>query len=253
MDNHFKIFIPFYNVERWAPYTIKSVMRQEYKNFQCILVDDMSTDRSCDVIESLIKDDDRFVLVKNKEKKYVIENMCLAFDLVKPNKEDVVVVLDGDDWFAGKTVLSILDETYNKEQCWLTYGSYVEYPSMTVGKFAKKIPEQVIEQNAIRRFQWVTGHLQTFKFGLWQNLDKEKSFKEPNSPHKDHHFMYGWDLAWMIPLVELAGKKSHYIADILYVYNRENPLNCDKVKHSQQLLTEQTVRSMARYNPLEKL
>ena len=95
--------------------------------------------------------------------------------------------------------------------------------------------------------------MQTFKFGLWQNLDKEKSFKEPNSPHKDHHFMYGWDLAWMIPLVELAGKKSHYIADILYVYNRENPLNCDKVKHSQQLLTEQTVRSMARYNPLEKL
>jgi len=253
VSNHFKIFIPFYNVRKWAPYTIGSVMRQDYENFQCILVDDLSTDGSVDVVKNLIKDDDRFVLIENEEKKYVIENMCAALEESKPDKEDIIVVLDGDDWFAGKNVLSVLDDVYNREKCWLTYGSYIEYPSMVVGKFAKQIPEEVINHNDIRRYQWVTGHLQTFKYGLWENLDKEKSFKEPNSPDKEHHFMYGWDLAWMIPLVELAGHKSHYISDILYVYNRENPLNCDKIRHDQQLLTEQIVRSMAKYNPLERL
>ena len=65
--------------------------------------------------------------------------------------------------------------------------------------------------------------------------------------------MYGWDLAWMLPLVELAGDKSFFIEDILYVYNRSNPLNCDKENHMTQLKTEQTVRNMLPYQPLEEL
>tara|TARA_R100000008_G_C3587283_1_gene173502 strand:+ start:5739 stop:6500 length:762 start_codon:yes stop_codon:yes gene_type:complete len=253
MNSHFKIFIPFYNVENWIIRTVRSVKGQDYANFECILVDDMSTDKSVEILEKEISDDDRFKLIKNTEKKYVIENMYAAFELCKPDKEDIVVVLDGDDWFSRRNILSTLKETYDKENCWFTYGSYVEYPSMHVGKFAKPIPEQIIHTNSIRQYPWVTGHLQTFKYGLWQNINKNKSFKEPNDPNKEHHFMYGWDLAWVIPLVELAGKRAHYISDILYVYNRENPLNCDKIKHQQQLLTEQTVRSMEKYEPLEVL
>ena len=253
MNNHFKIFIPFYNVEDWIIRTVRSVKGQDYKDFECILVDDMSTDSSVHILEREIQNDDRFKLIKNTQKKYVIENMYTAFDLCVPKKEDIIVVLDGDDWFARRNILSTLKETYDKEQCWLTYGSYIEYPSMTVGKFAKQIPEEVIHTNSIRQYPWVTGHLQTFKYGLWENVDKSKSFREPSEPNKEHHFMYGWDLAWVIPLVELAGKRAHYISDILYVYNRENPLNCDKIKHRQQLLTEQMVRNMEKYKPLEAL
>ena len=42
--------------------------------------------------------------------------------------EDVVVCLDGDDWLNGEGVFSRLNEIYEKEDCWLTYGSYMQYP-----------------------------------------------------------------------------------------------------------------------------
>ena len=105
---HFKIIVPFYNVEKWILNCIRSVKLQEYKNFQCILVDDISTDNTVSVIEKEIENDNRFVLLKNEKKCFALENIYNAIQFSNPNDEDVIVTLDGDDWFASKKVLDIL-------------------------------------------------------------------------------------------------------------------------------------------------
>ena len=163
------------------------------------------------------------------------------------------MILDGDDWFARKDVLSILNKTYNKEECWLTYGSYIEYPSNIRGKFASKVPEHIIENNLFRNSPWMTSHLRTWKYGLWEEVDQQRSFTEPDVIDADNHFANCWDLAYMFPLLELAGPKIHFIQDIMYVYNRQNPLNVDKLDHNLQLVMEQKIRNMEKYSPLESL
>tara|TARA_R100000008_G_C3561103_1_gene156222 strand:+ start:39 stop:803 length:765 start_codon:yes stop_codon:yes gene_type:complete len=253
MNNHFKIFIPFYNVEDWITQTIRSVKGQNYGDYECILVDDMSTDNSVKIAEQEIDKDERFKIIKNTEKKYALRNLCDTIKEFKPKDSDIVVILHGDDWLANRDSLSILNDNYNISDCWLTYGSYVEYPSKARGKFSIKVPDQIIETNTIRSVQWMTSHLQTFKYGLWKHIDQERSFKEPDEPNKEHHFPFAWDLAWMFPLVELAGKKIRFIPDILYVYNRANPLNVDKVERQLQLMTENKIRSMKPYNPLKTI
>ena len=80
--------------------TIKSVQLQDYKDFECILIDDISTDKSAYMAEKEIADDDRFTVVKNEEKKYVLRNISDAISLSKPSKDDIIVILDGEDWFA---------------------------------------------------------------------------------------------------------------------------------------------------------
>ena len=61
MNNlHFKIIVPMYNVEEWVETTIQSVKEQTYKNYQCVLVDDMSTDGTVKTVRKLIKGDKRF-------------------------------------------------------------------------------------------------------------------------------------------------------------------------------------------------
>ena len=57
----------------------------------------------------------------------------------------------------------------------------------------------------------------------------------------------------MFPLLELAGPRIFFVPDILYVYNRQNPLNVDKIDHNMQLLMEQKIRNMEKYNPLKNL
>jgi len=252
VDNHFKIIIPFYNVEDWIKKTIRSVKLQDYENFECILIDDISTDKTVQILEREINGDSRFKLIRNQVKKYPLKNINEALSLSAPANENIVVILHGDDWLAKKDVLSTLNSTYNSEECWLTYGSYVEYPSMQRGKFAKKVPDLVIKENIIRQVEWMTSHLQTFKYALWKNIDQDKSFKKDDDG-QTCDFMNAWDLAWTYPLFELAGSKSHFISDVLYVYNRDNPLNADKVDHEIQLINERKIRNMERYRPLEKL
>ena len=77
---NFKIIIPMYNVEDWVESTIESVLNQTYQNYQCIIVDDISTDQSLDVVQNLIKNDNRFFIIKNKEKKYALRNIVEAIE-----------------------------------------------------------------------------------------------------------------------------------------------------------------------------
>ncbi len=109
MNNKFKIIVAFYNVEKWIQLTLRSVQKQDYGNFQCILVDDISTDDSLKKAEELVGRDKRFKIIKNNVKKYVLNNICFAIEEAKPNREDIIVILDGDDWFAKKNVLSTLN------------------------------------------------------------------------------------------------------------------------------------------------
>ena len=111
-NTHFKIIVPNYNNEKWIKYCLKSVIKQEYENYQCIIIDDMSTDSSVNIIENIIKNDDRFILVKNTEKKLALRNIYEAIVLSNPSQEDVVITLDGDDWLLGNNVLDYLNRQY---------------------------------------------------------------------------------------------------------------------------------------------
>ena len=209
MSNHFKIIIPFYNVEKWIGLTVKSVKAQKYTNFQCIVVNDISTDNSLEVVKNVIDGDSRFVLIDNKEKAYALKNIYDAIEYSSPSPEDIIITLDGDDWLASADVLSYLSDFYDKKRCWLTYGSYAEYPSGIKGKFARQIPEDIIRMSSYRTSQWMTSHLRTFKYHLWNNIDV-KDMKDESGKF----YQMTWDLSFMFPMLEMSGNKHKYIDEI---------------------------------------
>lgn len=237
----FKVIVPLYNVEKWIDKCIKSIKIQDYENFECILIDDISTDNSVDVIMSIIKDDNRFSLIQNKEKKFALRNIYEAIEISGKDSEDIIVTLDGDDWFATKKVLSTLNEIYNDYRCLMTYGSYIEFPSMQKGKFCQQIPTNVIKEGSYRKTQWLSSHLRTFKRCLWNSIKKEDLQKD------GEFYRMTWDMAFMFPMLEMAGPLAIHISKPLYVYNRQNPLNDDKVNHRLQLETESLIRSKQKY------
>jgi glycosyltransferase involved in cell wall biosynthesis len=242
MSNHFKIIVPFYNVEEWIGKCIKSVQLQNHENFQCILVDDMSTDDSYENAKNMIASDDRFLLVKNKQKKYALKNIFDAIILSGTDEDDIIIPLDGDDWLSNKRVLSILSEKYRHKKCLMTYGSYIEYPSLQKGNFCKPIQEQTIKENTYRKERWVSSHLRTFKRHLWNNINIE-DLEDENG----EFYRMTWDMAFMFPMLEMSGPLALHIPDILYIYNRKNPLNDDKVDHRLQLETEVKIREKRAY------
>ena len=247
MSVFFNIVVPFYNVEGWIARNIRSIKAQEYQNYRVVLVNDMSTDDTIKVIKNEVRDSDKFSLIHTGQNGGALNSTKVGIDFLKPKDEDVIIVLDGDDWFSRPDSLSIVAETYEKTNCLMTYGSYIEYPRNIRGKFSRQVPEEVLKSKNFRQSQWMTSHLRTFKYILWRHI-KEQDFL--NSEGKVYS-MAG-DLPVMFPMLEMAEERSRFIEEIIHVYNRNNPLNEDKVNHPLQLSIEAEVRNKPRYPRLEE-
>lgn len=63
------IIIPFYNVEKYIDRCIKSVKTQTFTDFECILIDDKSTDNTFFKAKKAIGIDSRFRIIQHKENK----------------------------------------------------------------------------------------------------------------------------------------------------------------------------------------
>ena len=71
MPNHFKIIVPFYNVEDWIKICIRSIKAQSYTNFQCILIDDLSDDNTEEIVKKY------FVFLSKRYRKLYPKNNSL--------------------------------------------------------------------------------------------------------------------------------------------------------------------------------
>jgi glycosyltransferase involved in cell wall biosynthesis len=68
-DPFVTIVIPTFNRSSFITNTLLSVQKQTYQNWECIIVDDFSTDDTKSVVEKIIDGDKRFKFITNQRKK----------------------------------------------------------------------------------------------------------------------------------------------------------------------------------------
>lgn len=238
------IITPFYNVEKWISKNIEMLKQQTHTDFRCVLVDDLSTDKSFDVCRDIINNDQRFILIKNKEKKYALKNIIDSINILGLSDEEIIVTIDGDDWLYDKFVLEKVNKIYEIKKILLTYGNYLNYPTNTLGH-CSPYPKHVIDNNSYRQDNWRASHLRTFKYKLWKNI-KQEDFLDEEAKFLD----VTWDLAFMFPMLEMSGGKFHCFREPLYVYNRQNDINDYKIKLQRQRFYETYIRRKNRYERL---
>tara|TARA_R110002020_G_scaffold94270_2_gene227049 strand:- start:1523 stop:3142 length:1620 start_codon:yes stop_codon:yes gene_type:complete len=239
----FHFIIPGYNVTNWIERLVSSIQRQEYENYSVTYIDDMSTDNTSIVYQELTSNNKKFKIIENKKKNYALKNISNAIDSLKDSqKEDVIIVLDADDWLSSPQVLSYLNSVYQDDDCWMTYGSYMYYPFGDEGVEPSDYPEEIIKNNMYREDDWRATHLRTFKKKLWVEINQQDFIDEDGEYYK-----MAYDQAMMLPMLEMAREKAKYIPEILHVYNRANALNVDKIKQQQQYKTMLRIRKKNRY------
>lgn len=99
------VIIPVYNVEEFIFRTVESVMNQDYKNIEIILVDDGSPDNSAKIIDELAKKDDRITCV-HKENGGVSSARNAGLKIASG---EYVTFIDGDDWVEPKYISYLLN------------------------------------------------------------------------------------------------------------------------------------------------
>jgi glycosyltransferase involved in cell wall biosynthesis len=86
------VFVPVHNRERYVSDAIQSILAQSYGDFELLLVDDGSTDRSVEVMRSF--DDPRIRIVENGENLGIPRTRNRGLELARG---EYIALLDSDD------------------------------------------------------------------------------------------------------------------------------------------------------------
>ncbi|MDH2206337.1 glycosyltransferase family 2 protein [Empedobacter falsenii] len=96
MKNLVSIIIPNYNRANLIGETLDSIVGQTYENWECIIVDDGSTDNSIEVIKTFEEKDPRFKLYLRPKDYPKGANACRNIGMEK-SVGDYVIFFDSDD------------------------------------------------------------------------------------------------------------------------------------------------------------
>jgi glycosyltransferase involved in cell wall biosynthesis len=241
------IITPFWNAENYVSRCITSMATQQYHNYQVILIDDASTDRSAEVAQLTINScpdhiKQRFQLWRNKERRGAVFNQYQALSWAKANldPQTIVMLLDGDDWLVNRNdVFGLINQQISKS-VQFSYGSCWSVADQ-IPLIAQAYPPKVRQTKSYRthRFNWIIPytHLRTFRLHLfdhsleteWKNADGE-------------WLTAGGDVATFYSLIERADPSAVItISDVIVNYNDSNPLNDYKVNAELQNITAHEV------------
>ncbi|HSX11966.1 MAG TPA: glycosyltransferase family A protein [Rhabdochlamydiaceae bacterium] len=248
-EKPFVIIVPSYNNSAFVEKNLRSIFTQSYKNYRVLYIDDHSADDTYLKAKKLITElqqTQRTTLVRNEQNQGALANLYNAIHSCQDH--EIVVLVDGDDFLAHEHVLSILNQTYQDNSVWMTYGNFLDYPTYQQNPVrCKELPDGVIRRGSFRKHEWVTTHLRTFYASLFKKIDLH------DMVHRGRFFPMGWDLAFMMPLLEMSGPHVRFIKDTLYLYNRNNPISDHRVNFQFQQECADAVRKKQPYKRLQEL
>ena len=226
--------ITAYNTQKYVPALVASLARQTVRDWRAVFVDDASTDSTLRRLKSQVASSaltEKLVVVENPQRRYKARNVYHALKTYG-SSEDIVVMLDGDDWLAHESALEILSKEYQR-------GWDVVWSNWRGSDGAAGSSYHLNPLISPRLQPFVTSHLFSFKKSLFDAV-------EPADLQDDAGawFEAGCDVAVAWPVLEQTVRRKH-IENVLYVYNRENPLNTDKIgQQYREYANEAQVRNL---------
>lgn len=103
----FSIIIPVYNIEKYIGYCLETVLSQNFKNYEIVLVDDGSLDGSLKICRMYEKEyPDMFnIICKTNGGLSDARNYGVQYA-----KGEYIIFLDGDDFWSSNNMLSAIDQ-----------------------------------------------------------------------------------------------------------------------------------------------
>ena len=225
--NKFHIVCTSFNNEKWTEACLSSILNQTYTNYQILFIDDCSIDNTYEIATEIAKDYDQLTVIKNKYRRRRAYNIMMFNDIIPKDNEDIITFVDGDDWLYDETILEKINNEYENNDYWMTYGQFVIWPLGNKTKtHGTKYSDDVINNNLFRQDIWRASHLRTFKWFLYKNINKN-DIKDNNN----NYYTMCEDLITSFACLEMSPKEKIGVIDyITYIYNGDIE-NRNKIKN----------------------
>lgn len=219
MGNHLvlSVIVPIYNAAEFLPQCIESILKQSYKNFELLLVDDGSTDESLKICEAYTQKDSRIRLIQKNNG-----------GLVSARKEglkyaggEYIGFVDADDWIDSNMYQCLCDAAIQHEADIVIADNVVNFPRRTLkvtqgikpGIYNKQMMKEIIYPNLMFCRE-------TYQLGISPSLCTKICRKSLLTPHLlsvEDCIQGGEDAACMYPCL-LQAQKLVYVQNC-YAYH----------------------------------
>jgi glycosyltransferase involved in cell wall biosynthesis len=234
--------------EEYIAKCLASLQSQRWRHWEAYVTVDACEDRTYPVALEIAAGDARIHVHRNTERLYSMRNLIAAVERSCASSDDIVVVLDGDDWLATDEALSIVASTYEQTDCWMTYGSWISNDPEHQGMPRGLWPAYAEGETRFRELPWLGTALRTWKRWLW-NLIDPRDFRDAEG----RFLKITEDQAVLLPMLEMSGtEKARHIPDVLMIYNRLTPHACGKVAYKEMITTAAWLRTKPPYAKLER-
>jgi len=209
------ILVPFRNPGDYIVDCVNSILAQQYTHYEVYLLDDNSDDHSFELIQELLEATDHFHYVKREKRMGALANLHKGLTEIPLQDDDIIAIVDGDDYLFGEYSLQILNYTYNDESTQLTYGQFID----SYGNLGSISPYTEEEFKNLRASPWKATHLKTFKHHLFKNFLRKDPACQNLKTEYGLFYPSTYDMAIMFPLIEIAGyEHCTYIPNVRYCY-----------------------------------
>jgi glycosyltransferase involved in cell wall biosynthesis len=195
---------------------LSSVRAQSFASWEAFVTVDPCGDDTWKHAVAAAKRDPRIHLHRNKIRRYSMHNLIRAIVRSKADHEDVIASLDGDDWLSDRDALRLIADTYERYDCWVTYGSWVSNVVGPSGRPDGLWPAYPDDTTDFRRNRFLGTAVRTWKKWLWDHLRDADLRGESGE-----YVKVSEDQMIMIPLLEMCGTaRSRHIAAPIMTYNK---------------------------------
>lgn len=202
------LIIPVYNVENFLVRALDSVKSQTFKNFEVIIVDDGSTDKSLEIAKKYCDENENFRLIQQENKgPGAARNAAL-----KISRGEYIGFMDSDDYLEPEFLESLYSAAVNSDADIACCNFNLYYPEKDIKIYMpfNSLPGVYSKTTALRKLILDMG----IHYFVWNKLSKRKIFFENDVQFDD---MYFEDIATS-PKIFYYAEKIVLIGKALYNY-----------------------------------
>ena len=222
------VVIPYYIISKKLDITmtLRSIQNQSLKDIEIILVDDGSLEEKVNYVLNEMKEDNRIILLRHKERK---STLLTRVDGIRYSSGEYIMQIDQDDIFLNNL---LFEKLYNKSKeigIDLIYFNYFTSKSSKVfTPFFPSFPKNtIITQPELRNaflFKGGENRLYNCKIrGIWHFFTRRTTFMEAiedlGDEYMNHIFRFYEDIIMMFELSQVAYS--------FYYYDIEGYRHCD--------------------------
>lgn len=231
---HWKVsvIVPVYNVEKYIDRCVESILKQSYRNFELILVDDGSTDHSGRICDEYEKKDNRIRVIHQKNAGLSgARNTGIHY-----STGDFLFFVDSDDYVSHHLLEKGLAAFEKSGADMIQFNGRSIYGHRQGGLFGYYITHYIDDTDFLRNW---------FLLGDDSHACK-RAYRRSSYPHLTFPLGVSFEDLYINTSSLLQAKKLCAIPDVLYYYENEEHGSITQIKNAKNLfgLSKASMKAM---------